>query len=110
MPRVPESLRGLEVDLVFPDAPGDHQLRFAEKLAHLEHLEHLVDATNTSTATRCAAWPFGPSLPARAVLQERVNLGWLKASDFSKKDLRPDASFCPAAHPFRDPLDGSVMP
>ena len=38
MPRVPESLRGLEVDLVFPEAPSDHQSRFAEKLADLEHL------------------------------------------------------------------------
>jgi hypothetical protein len=49
MPRVPESLRGLEVDLVFPEAPSDHQLRFAEKLAHLEHLDGDV--------VRClAAW------------------------------------------------------
>src|SRR5215203_5507720 len=37
-----------------------------------------MDATNTSTATWCAAWPFGPSPPDRAVLQERVNLGYLK--------------------------------
>src|SRR5215212_5581959 len=47
--------------------------------------------SSTPTATWCAAWPFGPSPPARAVLQERVNLGWLKASDFSKKVLKPDA-------------------
>ena len=40
MPCVPESLRGLDVELVFPDEPSDHQLRFvlAEKLAHVGHL------------------------------------------------------------------------